>query len=92
MNVCLKNQDFFKKNLINFKFFLYYFKCRKKTRNLDPKIFEIKNNKLIMQSKCTVCKIKKSRFMKEQEAKVLLSSLSLKNPLSKVSLIGNILF
>ena len=45
-----------------------------------------------MQSKCTECGIKKSRFMKEQEAKVLLSSLGIKTPLSKISLVGNILF
>ena len=45
-----------------------------------------------MQSKCTECGIKKSRFMEEQEAKVLLSSLGIKTPLSKISLLGNILF
>ena len=45
-----------------------------------------------MQSKCTECGIKKSRFMKEQEAKVLLSSLGIKTPLSKILLLGNILF
>ena len=28
-----------------------------------------KNNRLIMQSKCTACGIKKSRFMKKNEAK-----------------------
>ena len=45
-----------------------------------------------MQSKCTECGIKKSRFMEEQEAKVLLSSLGIKTPLSKIPLSGNILF
>ena len=45
-----------------------------------------------MQSKCTECGIKKSRFMEEQEAKVLLSSLGIKTPLSKIPLLGNILF
>ena len=38
-----------------------------------------------MQSKCSVCKIKKSRFVKEQEAKGLLSNLRIKTPLSKIS-------
>ena len=47
---------------------------------------------LIMQSKCPVCGIKKSRFMKEQKVKGLLSSLGLKTPLNKVSLLGDILF
>ena len=36
--------------------------------------------------------IKISRFMKEKEAKVLLSSLGLKTPLSKIPLLGDILF
>ena len=50
-----------------------------------------KNNRLIMQSKCSVCGIKKSRFVKEQEAKGLLSNLGIKTPLSKIPLL-NILF
>ena len=44
-----------------------------------------------MQSKCAVCGIKKSRFVKEPETKGLLSSLGLKTPLSKVPLPGDIL-
>ena len=44
-----------------------------------------------MQSKCSVCGIKKSRFVKEQEVKGLLSNLGIKTPLSKISLL-NILF
>ena len=48
----------------------YFVKCRKDTENIDPKIFKTKNNRLITQSKCPVCGIKKSRFVKEQEARV----------------------
>ena len=44
-----------------------------------------------MQSKCTDCGIKKSRFAKEQEAKGLLSNLGIKTPLSKIALL-NVLF
>ena len=44
-----------------------------------------------MQSKCSVCGIKKSRFLKEQEAKGLLSNLGTKTLLSKIRLL-NILF
>ena len=40
-----------------------------------------------MQSKCSDCGIKKSRFGKEQEAKVLLSNLGIKTPLSKIPLL-----
>ena len=46
----------------------YCVKGRKYTENIDPKMFRTKNNRLNMQSKFPVCGIKKSRFMKEQEA------------------------
>ena len=46
-----------------------------------------KNNRLIMQSKFSVCRIKKSRFVKEQKAKGLLSNLGIKTPLSKIPLL-----
>ena len=52
----------------------YCLKCKKNTENLNSKIFKTKNNRLIMQSKCSDCGIKKSRFVKEQEAKDLLST------------------
>ena len=66
-------------------------KCKKNTKNIDPKLFRTKNNGLIMQSKCSDCGIKKSRFVKEQEAKDLLSNLGIKTPLSKIPLL-NVLF
>ena len=66
-------------------------KCRKDTENIDPKIVRTKNNRLVMQSKCSVYGIKKSRFVKEQEAKCLLSNLRIKTPLSKIPLL-NVLF
>ena len=44
-----------------------------------------------MQSKCADCGIKNSRFVKEQEAKGLLSNLGIKTPLSKIPLL-DILF
>ena len=45
-----------------------------------------------MQSKFSVHGIKKSIFIKEQEAEGLLSSLGLETPLCKVPLFGDILF
>ena len=69
----------------------YCVKCRKNTENLNSKIFKTKNNRLIMQSKYSDSGIKKSRFVKEQEAKGLLSNLGIKTPLRKISLL-NILF
>ena len=62
----------------------YCVKSRKDTENLDSKIFKIKNNRLIVQSKFPVCVIEKSRFAKEQEARGLLSNLGVKTPLSKI--------
>ena len=40
----------------------------------------------MLSSKCAVYSSKKSRFMKEQEAKEILSSLGLKTPLNKIPL------
>ena len=66
-------------------------KCRKDTENIDPKIVKAKFNRLIMQSKCSFCGIKKPRFVKEQEARGYLSNLGIKTPLSKIPLL-NVLF
>ena len=59
---------------------------------MNSTVSETKNGRAMLSSKFAVCGSKKSRFMKEQKAKGLLSSLSLKTPLTKVSLLGNILF
>ena len=69
----------------------YCLKCKKDTENIDPKIFRTKNNRLLMQSKCSDCKNKKSQFVKEQEAKGLLSNLGIRTPFSKIPLL-NVLF
>ena len=45
----------------------------------------------MLSSKCLLCGSKNSRFMKEQEAKGLLSSLGMKTPLSNIPLLGNML-
>ena len=47
-------------------------------------MFRAKNNRLIMQSKCHACRIEELRFIKEQEAKGLLSNLEIRTPLSKI--------
>ena len=43
-----------------------------------------------MQSKCPACEIKTSRFVKEQEAKILLSNLGIRIPLTKIPLLNNL--
>ena len=62
----------------------YCEKCRENTKSLKSKIFKTKIGRLIMQSKCPVCGIKKSRFVKEQEGKSLLSNLGIKTLLSQI--------
>ena len=62
----------------------YCVKCKKDTDNIDLKMFRTKNNRFLMQSKCSVCKNKKSRFVTEQEAKGLLSNLGIKTPFGKI--------
>ena len=69
----------------------YCVKCREDTENIDPEIVRTKNDRLVMQSKCSVCRIQKSRFIKEREAKGLLSYLGIRTPLSKIPLL-NVLF
>ena len=69
----------------------YCVKCRKHINNIDPKMFQTKSNRLLMQSKCNICKNKKSRFAKEQEAKGLLSDLGINTLFRKIPLL-NILF
>ena len=46
----------------------------------------------MLLSKCAVCNIKNSRFMKEQEAKELLFPLGLRTSLNKIPLLGKIIF
>ena len=65
--------------------------CKRDTEKLNSKIFRTKHNRLVMQSKCSVCEIKKSRFVKEPEAKGLLNNLGIRTPLSKIPLL-NVLF
>ena len=69
----------------------YCLKCKRNTKNNDAKMIKTKNVRLALSSKCVVCGSKKSRFMKEQEAKELLSEIGIKILLSKVPLL-NVLF
>ena len=70
----------------------YCLKCRKNTENINPKVSKTSNGRTMVLSKCAICGSKKSRFIKNQEAKGLLSKLGIKTPLSKVPILGDILF
>ena len=66
----------------------YCLSCKK---DINPKVVKTKNNRLMMLSKCSVSNNKKFRFIKEQQAKRLLSSLGIRTPLSQIPLL-NVLF
>ena len=69
----------------------YYVKCKNDTENIDLKMVRTENSRVNMPAQYSVCGIKKSRFVKEQEAKWLLSNLGIKTPLNKIALL-NVLF
>ena len=70
----------------------YCLKCKKNTERIDPKVSATSNVKIMILSKCTICGSKKSRFIKKEEAKGLLSNLGIRTPLSKILLLGDVLF
>ena len=69
----------------------YCLKCKKYTKNINPQVSSTSNGTMMILSKCAICGSKKSKFIKKQEAKVLLSKLGIKTPLSKVPVLGDIL-
>ena len=77
---------------INTKMKSYCLKCRKNTENINRRVSKTSNSRTMVLSKCAICDSKKSRFIKDQEAKGLLSNLGVRTPLSKVPILGDILF
>ena len=71
---------------------LYCLRGRKNTESKNPKVARIKNGRIMLLSKCAVCGSKKSKFVKQQEASGLLSSLGIKLPLNEIPLLGPLLF
>ena len=71
---------------------IYCLKCKRNTKNKDTKMIKIKNDRLVLSSKCAVSSSKKTRFTKEQEAEGLLSNLGIKTSLNKIPLLGDLLF
>ena len=67
-------------------------KCRKDTENINSRVSNTSNGRTITLSKCAICGSKKSRFIKDQEAKGLLRNLGIRMPLSEVPILGDILF
>ena len=63
---------------------------KKNTESVNPKVFATSNGRTMILSKCAICGSKKLKFIKNQEAKGLLSSLGLKTPLNKIPLLGDV--
>ena len=70
----------------------YCLKCRKNTDNISPRVLSSSNVRTMVLSKRAICGSKKSRFIKNLEAKGLLSNLGVRTRLSKVPILGDILF
>ena len=64
---------------------------QKNAENMNPIASKTSNSRTILLSKCAICGSKKSRFIKSQEAKGLLSNIGLKTPLSKIPMLGDVL-
>ena len=62
----------------------YCLKCKKITESINPKFSKTIHGKTMILSKCAICDSKKSKFIKEQEAKGLLSSLGIRTTPSKI--------
>ena len=60
--------------------------------NIDPNVSASSNGRVMILSKCAICGSETSKFIKHQEAKGLLSKSGIKTPLSKVPILGDILF
>ena len=69
----------------------YCLKCSKNTESKNPKDAKTKNGRAMLLARA-MCDSKKSKFIKQQEASGLLGSLRIKTPLSKIPLVGPLLF
>ena len=70
----------------------YCLKFRRNAESINPKVSKTTNGKAIILSTCAICGSKKSKFIKQQEAKGFLSNLGLRTPLNKIPVLGDILF
>ena len=70
----------------------YCLKCRRNTESINPKVSKTTNAKAMILSTCALCGNKKLKFIKQQEAKRLLSNLGLRTQLNKIPVLGDILF
>ena len=67
-------------------------KKKKNTESINPRVSATSNGRIMILSKCAISGSKKSKFIKNQGAKGLLSSLDIRTPLSKIPLLGDVFF
>ena len=70
----------------------YCLKCKKDTESIDPKVSATSNCRTMISSECDICGSKKSKYIEKQEANGLSSNLGMRNLLSKILLLGDVLF
>ena len=70
----------------------YCLKFKKYTKTINPQVSSTSNGKVMRLSKCAIYGSKKSKYVSKQEASRLLSKLGIKTPLSKIPVLGDILF
>ena len=68
----------------------YCLKCKKNTENINPKVSKTSNGRTMLLSNFAICNSKKSRFIKNQEAKGLLSNLGIRTPLTKIPILSEV--
>ena len=70
----------------------YCLKCKRNTESIDPNVSATSNGRTMILSKCAICGSRKSKFIKKQEAKGLLSNLGIRTPVNKSPILGDVLF
>ena len=60
----------------------YCLSCKKDTKNIDPKVIKIKNNRKMMLSRCPICNNKKSTFVSQESR--LFDRLGLNTPQNRM--------
>ena len=70
----------------------YCLKCKKYAKNVNRQVSSTSNGKLMILSRCAICGSRKSKFIKKQDAKKILSNLGIKILSSKIPVLGDILF
>ena len=65
---------------------------QKNTESINPRFSATSKGRTMILSKCAIFGSKKSKFIKKQEAKGLLSSLGITAPLRKIPLLVDVLF